>query len=540
MKERLSKLRHQNVCVFLRTLSNSEILWRILLLLIGIAAVRVTLDLGMRAWFELQCPEQWDASVYWAMGRGILNGLTPYKDLFDNKPPGIYLIAALSLLLSGGRTLGCFLQASVFVGITLIPTLYVGLRLLRHKRTVPAVVLLLSTYVFFGFLAQFTATRSGEFQTESFGAFFGILYAIVIAHKESFTLRHTLVASLFLLCSIGIKEPFILPLAAVALLFAATPSMFTRAFIIPITIAAIVGSSFMLVVGWLGPYISIYLQEMLSVRTQGAGDPLSHALSLEKIHHVATEFYVRFNAPFFGALSLLMLCCIFYKIFKSPSLPKRIFQSGIFLLALYLVITAVYLGGTLIFTHHFVVVIPFFAGIFLFSVKYCLSHFSFTARFLLFPVLVLLLFVGTLRASYSQYLDLDHELRNDRTWANANGVLAAPVLDALLDDCTLEQYQFIGRHGPMVYEYTKHSPMGPLFLQYNFFFDEEHPQFHAAFLRQLDESQLIVVHSSAELGAFKERVDNYLAQYFTETPWSCAAKHVPIPGHTLLFRVYNE
>jgi len=159
---------------------------------------------------------------------------------------------------------------------------------------------------------------------------------------------------------------------------------------------------------------------------------------------------------------------------------------------------------------------------------------------LLFPVLVLLLFVGTLRASYSQYLDLDHELRNDRTWANANGVLAAPVLDALLDDCTVEQYQFIGRHGPMVYEYTKHSPMGPLFLQYNFFFDEEHPQFHAAFLRQLDESQLIVVHSSAELGAFKERVDNYLAQYFTETPWSCAAKHVPIPGHTLLFRVYNE
>jgi hypothetical protein len=42
-----------------------------------------------------------DQGLYFYMGREWLNGLLPYRDAFDHKPPGIYLIYALGMLLFG-------------------------------------------------------------------------------------------------------------------------------------------------------------------------------------------------------------------------------------------------------------------------------------------------------------------------------------------------------------------------------------------------------------------------------------------------------
>ena len=36
-----------------------------------------------------------DDSVYLKIGELITHGLSPYRDVFDNKPPGIYYLAAL-------------------------------------------------------------------------------------------------------------------------------------------------------------------------------------------------------------------------------------------------------------------------------------------------------------------------------------------------------------------------------------------------------------------------------------------------------------
>lgn len=51
-----------------------------------------------------------DVLLYFAAGRGILNGLSPYIDIFETKPPGMFLLSALSLRVTGDeRLLGFFL-----------------------------------------------------------------------------------------------------------------------------------------------------------------------------------------------------------------------------------------------------------------------------------------------------------------------------------------------------------------------------------------------------------------------------------------------
>jgi hypothetical protein len=51
-----------------------------------------------------------DYLLYTVVGRGILNGLTPYIDLFESKPPGMFLLAAVSLLVSGIEGFTVFLR----------------------------------------------------------------------------------------------------------------------------------------------------------------------------------------------------------------------------------------------------------------------------------------------------------------------------------------------------------------------------------------------------------------------------------------------
>jgi hypothetical protein len=62
-----------------------------------------------------------DAGVFLYGGQLLLDGKLPYRDLFDHKPPGIFIVNALGLLLSGGRGWGIWLleAVSLWVGLCL-------------------------------------------------------------------------------------------------------------------------------------------------------------------------------------------------------------------------------------------------------------------------------------------------------------------------------------------------------------------------------------------------------------------------------------
>lgn len=58
----------------------------------------------------LYCGHDWtDANTYLTMGRGLLQGAVPYRDLFDHKGPLLYLLYALGALLHPGGFYGVFL-----------------------------------------------------------------------------------------------------------------------------------------------------------------------------------------------------------------------------------------------------------------------------------------------------------------------------------------------------------------------------------------------------------------------------------------------
>jgi hypothetical protein len=57
----------------------------LLSLALGLVAASILFQqLWQRLVFEFSSPSGHDSSVYWAVGRGITNGLAPWKDLFDN------------------------------------------------------------------------------------------------------------------------------------------------------------------------------------------------------------------------------------------------------------------------------------------------------------------------------------------------------------------------------------------------------------------------------------------------------------------------
>ena len=72
-----------------------------------------------------------DANAFLTMGRAMANGLTIYKDIFEQKGPLLYLLHAVASLISNSTFLGVYIIQSLFLSVTAfaaykIASLYVG------------------------------------------------------------------------------------------------------------------------------------------------------------------------------------------------------------------------------------------------------------------------------------------------------------------------------------------------------------------------------------------------------------------------------
>lgn len=62
----------------------------------------------------------YDANAYFTMGKSLMNGLVPYKDVFDHKGPFLYFIYGVGYLLNNNGFLGVFILQVIAMSITLI------------------------------------------------------------------------------------------------------------------------------------------------------------------------------------------------------------------------------------------------------------------------------------------------------------------------------------------------------------------------------------------------------------------------------------
>ncbi len=483
---------------------------------IVLGAVRGFDALFARVFYELSNPYTADLSLYLALGRGILNGLTPYVDLFENKPPGMFLLAASSLALFDGPQLLHLMQGAILVGFPYVLFIWYVLNYtltLKGLRDARMVFLLVNT-VFFGIgIGLYTMLRSGEAQIESYGAFLGVLYLLIVARCDKpIANRVLLIASIPLLGAIGFKEPFILSLFAGALVLTVGhfPDILQR-FFKPLLLAALFGLVAMMALGYLWPYLAVYLGEMFGHHIPQSGSPVFRALNWHRLWLDVKDF----STGFVWSIALMTGYSLWIRWKQSRSLEDMMPPIGSLLFAITFTTFAVAMTNVY-FNHHFVFAVPLYAAIFL---RFFQDIYHDRSR-VAFSVLTLNTLLLTWAMCSHATMNYSHLLQIFQQ-EPVSAQKAAAAVDEILDACGIDRYFFLGKNGPQPYAYTKHSPMGPLFMQYGYSLSPDRTYFRAEFLRALSEAQLVVQESFA-LADLHDEVTAYLEEEFTEEPWGCA------------------
>ena len=181
--------------------------------------------------FELKHAYTADAPLYWSVGRGILNGLTPYADMYENKPLGIFLISALSFALTNDTIICNLFSCLAALMLTILPAVFL-LNKYKHteiaytkgtgavRKTTAFLIILMSCLL----VTVYAEVRSGGFQVEAIGAAFSVLFICLslklkTAKTKKQTILLTVFAALAIGCAVMIKEPFLLVSVFGALLF---------------------------------------------------------------------------------------------------------------------------------------------------------------------------------------------------------------------------------------------------------------------------------------------------------------------------------
>lgn len=480
--------------------------------------------LTQRLIYEFKGPVTWDSPLYLAVGRGILNGLTPYNQLYENKPPGIFLLSSLSIWLTGGYRLVTLINVAM---IATFPLLIVwGSFIVARSTSFRKKIFTFLLSLLFGILmVLYMAERSGEFQVELFGAYLTTLYVLTIL-GHNFSRRKFMAATVLLLCATAIKEPFlIVALASALLLYADNLHAFWQRFVRPAFFAGMVGLILLIVTGYAGAYLSIYLPEMLFRHIGAGSSPFMRALDWNRLY-----FDLRDYQPQLGVTILSLIGASFIGRLLQWKPWTFLRQAICMLLGIYLIAFTVGMGGQY-YNHHFVFAVPGYAVLFLMFLEMSPETRRWFSR-LSFQLIAVLMAVTLVRMPTSNYGERIKGIKDDEAFAKK----AAASIDEILTDCRIPSYLFLGANGIDVFGYTNHSPMGPNFYQYNNLVDSDHEFFKDSFLSNLKKADLVVLRELTMAENIKQLTDKYLHEDFTTQPWNCAQKSDPTVKYTFFFR----
>lgn len=462
---------------------------------------------------ELQLSFTWDTPIYWAVGRGLLNGLKPYADLFETKPPGVFLLSALSFSLTNDVFLGNVFSFLCLVVIGIAPILATFFYLKSNKSsTLYGYSLLFTSFVFGTLLMLYCQIRSGQIQVEGFGAAFTILYILAIrfikVENNKFYSPVIFVSSFFLMVAGMFKEPFVLVAIACSLLFIHSFKELLFKLVLPLAYGGIFGIAILLPTGSLMPYIKIYLPHMLGSHISVYGSPFERGFDFSKLLEDISGFSLLFS------FSIFILFFSFLFIFAKNLCTKKgisflVFNIMKLFVIIYLPIFAVGLGGQY-YNHHFVFAAPFYFSLFVFFILNFKSEALHFQKTVLAFLIISLCLSSLLLPHYKydeQVLKINPQLRTE-----------AKYVDTLLDAVDEERYQFLGFNGNLFYGFTKHSPLGPVFFQDpNNFLNEEN-WFFENLITQLQKANIVII-DKVNVHSFDETVNNILKENFTEEPY---------------------
>ncbi len=498
----------------------SVILFGILLVLL----LHSYYEIGKRIAYEASGPINVDSPVYLAVGRGMLNGLMPYQDLYEIKPPGIFLLSAASLSLTGGTQLVSWVQVVTLLSIFL-SVAFPGILLWKKKKI--SWLMMLAGLNFGALLTMYASLRSGAFQVESFGAAFACLYISLITSSGSTPMNRiqTILAACSVAGAVFMKEPFALVLLGSAILLLPSWHLFWRNALVPAMFAIGLFLVAVAMTGTLVPYFSVYLNEMLFHHIHGSGPLHERILSSERIFHDLSTFNKQFAVVIAGLVLFAYVGAL-----RSGQAWKRI---SVTVLALSLTMAAIAMGGQF-YDHHFVFGVPFYASLFLLFLgkESGVLLRSWCRKFSLVAITIFL--VAGLRSLPT--IIYDSHIEGSRRVIEGMHTMSTKI-DEVLNRCSLDRYMFLGANGYHPYAFTKHSPIGPLFFQFAHYFDGQRPLFTASFLSNFSEAAIVIRSPQLFLGKVQNDVETILATEFTTEPWPCAGNVALGGGYTMYFKL---
>lgn len=538
-------------------------------------------DMYWRLWYEWHGAYNGDSPVYWAMGRSIVNGLTVYVDLLEIKPPVIFLISALSYWLTDDMRIGHLIQGLVILGTTLVVlvpcTRYVQGATKDPRKALLALFCVAAALA----LGLYTGARSGEFQTESFGAFFACCFIAIVAWKRTHpTWKAGVLGGLFFGLAVMTKEPFVITCTLGALLLVKSRRECLFLVIVPGIVAAVFSLILLASLGGLEVYLTVYLDYLVNSRTQRFGSPWLRGFMFARtwkelgIHTVAlalllpsawaswfalrTErwrvtdakrlvigsisavgglLWIGFVIGSEGVLPFVLpIILMAFGILALVSCAYDARERGmlgwhalLWLLAFYGVTYAGGLSGEFL-GHHFVFAVPVYAGLLLACVEDLSLRSDQSSRAILAVLAVLAAGSVLLPKTIDAYAKLDdlHRYESEHRFRTL-----AKEMDDVLTACDEERYLMVGEPGTDIFGFTKHSPLGPGFFQYSVNMTEQY--FFDGFVKNIQMANVIVQRKG--IGRpLPDEIQAYIDQTFTYEPWPCAAPFLNEGKYIFLFR----
>ena len=537
-----------------------------------------------------------DVLLYITEGRGILNGLVPYVDLFETKPPGMFLLTALSLKTTGDERLLGILTILCLLIVAAIPAVcaFVWTRQQENRTrrtTIIATALAAGTLV-----ALYLERWATGMEIEIFGGAALSLYAVLVmmrrASGQSMKQRVLLcgLRALPLFVSIFLKEYFVFMALAIALLAAPRLREFFEAFILPLIIALMMHVTTLLLLGYLSGYLSIYLPVQIGVRFGGMMlEPpwLGAADVTQLFYHLFGQFP---ESPVFWLLIFMLLGCVpLYnreKVTMKTATWTIVLWTVLFILweELYILLLWGYTltqGTWIIAAHPFLLaplalctallllwmlrskthrtlsphlILPLAA---IYIMQYAIvgaggagNHFAAAAP--VYIVLVLqalrsvirpgqagarvgILLGGLVIAAvllYRTSADDWNRLRGNAEFAPRNNADQIARLDALMDRCGIDRFYDLGGLHP--FAFARHSMWGPLpsLDLFEYLEDRDHPLARATEENLANRNLLLL--APPEIKNPKTR--GFVETHFTRTPPPCAAGILPLQKREIWFR----
>jgi hypothetical protein len=208
-----------------------------------------------------------DGLYYFAMARGILNGLHLYSDLFESKPPVIFWLSALSLLTTKDDTLYRLILTILLAAIPAVLSLF-AVHLTRSHGRQPHRLFVGIAFLFGSAMASFAINRSHAHQTEGFGVVVAILCVLLFAYRSKAAggnlWKIAASASCFAIAALT-KEPFTLAMFGGLLVLVSTKQDVKDAAKV-IVLGGLLAIGILVLSGTVHGYFSIYLPEIFSGR----------------------------------------------------------------------------------------------------------------------------------------------------------------------------------------------------------------------------------------------------------------------------------